>query len=87
MKSAHLLGAVVRTEAISTRWDAAVWARYFTGAGLQRGKKVAQSPCLCGDSGKTHKLSRIYCNVRKCCYVVSATKTNEDRGGLASGGR
>lgn len=81
MKSAHLLGAVVRTEAISTYWEAAVWARYFTGTGLQQGKKAAQSPCLCGDSGKTQKLSRIYCN------VVSATKTNEDRGGLASGGR
>ena len=34
-----------------------------------------------------NKLSRIYCNVKKCCNVVSATKTNEDRGGMASGGR
>ena len=47
-------GAVVRTEVISVHWEAAVWGRYFTGTGLQLGKKVAQRPCLCGDSGKTN---------------------------------
>lgn len=47
-----------------------------TGTELQLGKKLEQSPCLGGDSGKTNKLTKIYCNVRP----VSAMETNKARG-------